>query len=325
MRQRGGYILLISGWILLVKDLPDINQIIKISNYILEQYSPMLLVFIGCMMLYPSKKKENVKQERDIHRRIKMKTYLIDLDGTMYRGTERIEGASDFIDYLIESGNPFIFLTNNATRTGKQNVEHMESLGFKGIKPEHFFTSAMAAAAYVAKTSNKRRAFMIGEAGLKEALEKNGFTICKDHVDFVFVGLQKDADYSLYSEALAHLLKGAQLIGTNSDRLLAKAGGFNVGNGAVIAMMEYASGQTSPKIGKPYAPILELALDEFNLKKEDVVLLGDNLETDIRLGTDHGVETIFVTSGVHHEEDIERLKIHPNRTIADVRELIVKK
>lgn len=64
MRQRGGYILLISGWILLVKDLPDINQIIKISNYILEQYSPMLLVFIGCMMLYPSKKKRKRKTRK---------------------------------------------------------------------------------------------------------------------------------------------------------------------------------------------------------------------------------------------------------------------
>lgn len=251
-----------------------------------------------------------------------MKTYLIDLDGTMYRGTEIISGAKEFIDGLIARNESFVFLTNNAKRTKRQNVEHMEKMGFTGIREEHFFTSSMAAAKYTAANYTGRNAYYIGQDGLREALLENGFHITEENVDFVFVGLDIEGTYEKYSKALDFLLKGAELIGTNNDRLLAKAGGFNVGNGSIVAMFEYAIGKESPKIGKPHAPILEEALKYFDLKKEDCMLLGDNLETDILLGVENGVETTFVTSGVHTIADIERLHIYPDHTIDDLRELI---
>ncbi len=251
-----------------------------------------------------------------------MKTYLIDLDGTMFRGTECIDGAIPFINYLLENNKKFLFVTNNATRTRKQNVEHMLALGFKGIKEEHFYTSSMAAAGYIKKHSDKRKAWYIGKDGLKEALLQEGFQITEDHPHFVFVGLDDEGTYAMYSKALGFLLDGAQLVGTNADRLLAKKGGYNIGNGSIVKMLEYASGQVSKQIGKPNSPILEGALDLLQLSKEDVVVLGDNLETDIALGTNHGVETIFVTSGVHQREDCDRLHICPTRIIDNVRELI---
>ncbi len=249
-------------------------------------------------------------------------TYLIDLDGTMYCGNTLILGAKVFIDWLLEKNIPFLFLTNNATRTARQNVEHMERLGFQGIREEHFFTSAMASARYVAKESSLRKAFVIGMEGLREALLKEGFQIVEKNADFVFVGLDKNANYRRYSDALAQLLNGAQLIGTNFDRMIATSEGFDVGNGAIVHMLEYASGQTSPRIGKPYAPILELAMEAHGLTKEDVILIGDNLETDIRLGYEQDVRTIFVTTGVHHPSDMERLAIYADRVVDDLRELI---
>ncbi len=96
------------------------------------------------------------------------RTYFLDLDGTMYRGDTLIEGAKAFIDWLLATSQSFLFLTNNATRTARQNVEHMERLGYQGIKEEHFFTSSMASARYVAKHSDKRKVFVIGMDGLKE-------------------------------------------------------------------------------------------------------------------------------------------------------------
>lgn len=252
------------------------------------------------------------------------KTYLIDLDGTMYRGSEIIEGAKEFIDYLIQSEHPFCFLTNNAMRTKKQNVEHMEKMGFTGIKEENFFTSSMAAAKYIAKHNSGRKAWMIGQDGLKEALEDEGFTITKENADFMFVGLDRTATYEAYCEALDIVLRGAQLVGTNTDRLLAKPGGFQVGNGSIVHMFEYASGQQSPKLGKPYAPILEECLNYYRISKDEAIILGDNLETDILLGVENGVETIMVTSGVHDENDIERLHIKPDQVIHNVIDLIGK-
>ena len=89
------------------------------------------------------------------------KTYLIDLDGTMYRGTLLIEGAMHFVHELIKRKEEFYFLTNNAKRTKRQNVEHMERMGYCGIKEEHFFTSAMAAAIYARKHYEGRRAYYL--------------------------------------------------------------------------------------------------------------------------------------------------------------------
>lgn len=249
-----------------------------------------------------------------------MKTFLIDLDGTMYRGNDTIPGAKEFIDTCIERKIPFYFLTNNATRTRQENKEHMEKLGFKGIKESHFFTSSMAAAQTICKTSDKRKAYVVGQAGLKEALIENGFEIVEDDADFVFVGLDAHADYQLYSKALSQLMKGARLVGTNSDRKLPDGDSFKIGNGSIVAMFEYASEQISPKIGKPYAPILNEALATFGLTKEEVIIVGDNLETDIMLGVNCGVDTLFVTSGVHSFEDIERFNIHPTYRVHNLME-----
>ena len=155
-------------------------------------------------------------------------------------------------------------------------------------------------------------------------MEDNGFTVSDQDVDLVFVGLDNTGTYEKYSKALDFLLKGAKLIGTNNDRLLAQPGGFAVGNGSIVAMFEYASGQVSPKIGKPHAPILEEALKYFQLNADEAVILGDNLETDILLGVENHVDTIFVTSGVHQREDVEKLQIYPTRTIDDLRELLAE-
>jgi len=229
-----------------------------------------------------------------------MKTYLIDLDGTMYSGNTNIDGAREFIAYLQEKGFPYIFLTNNATRTKTQAKEHMLNLGFKNIKEDDFFTSAIATAKYIAKNYSERKCFMIGESGLEEALKEENFIFVEDKADFVVVGLDRKANYTKYSEALHHILAGAKFIATNSDRLLANNGLF----------------------GKPYQTILNILLEDKNLKKEDIILLGDNLETDIKLGYEGNIETIMVCSGVHDENDIERLKVYPTKVIKNLRELI---
>ena len=253
------------------------------------------------------------------------KVDIIDLDGTMYRGNTNIDGAREFIDYLHLKNLPYIFLTNNATRTKKQAKEHMLNLGFKDIKEEDFFTSAMAAAKFIAKNYSEKKCFMLGESGLEEALKEYNFEIVKENANFVVVGLDRNATYKSYSEALHHILAGAKFIATNPDRLLANNGTFDIGNGAVIDMLEYASGVEAIKIGKPYQIILDILLEEKNLKKEDLIFIGDNLETDIKLGYDAKIETIMVCSGVHTEKDIERLKVYPTRVVKNLRELIKQK
>lgn len=251
-----------------------------------------------------------------------MKTYIIDLDGTMYSGNKNIDGAREFVNYLQEKNIPYIFLTNNATRTKKQAKDHMLNLGFKNIKNEEFFTSAIAAAKYAAKNFTKRDCFTIGEDGLIEALADEGFNFVQEAADFVFVGLDRKADYRKYSDAIHNILSGAKFIATNTDRLLPNNGKFDAGNGSAVAMIEYATNIQSIKVGKPYPIILDILITEYNLKKEDLILIGDNLETDIKLGYDAKIETIMVCTGVHTKDDVERLKIYPTSCISNLKELI---
>lgn len=248
--------------------------------------------------------------------------YMIDLDGTMYHGTKRIESAKVFIDWCLAHQQPFLFLTNNSSRSPKQSAEHMLKMGYSQIEPKHFYTSAMAAADTVAKQTNKRKAYWIGEEGLKEALLQQGFIWDDSAPDFVFVGLDRQASYTDYSRAIRHVLNGAELVGTNNDRILLSEQGANVGNGSVVALFEYCTGRTAMKIGKPHLPIFEGAVAYAQVNVKEVVVVGDNLETDILCGNQAQVKTILVTTGVHQRNDIDRLNIVPTQVVDALTELI---
>ena len=250
------------------------------------------------------------------------KTCFIDLDGTMYRGDTLIDGAIAFIDDLAEQGIPYVFITNNAMRTHAQNAEKMLDMGFHHIKKEDFFTSAMASAAYVRHHFHGNRAYYIGQDGMEEALKEQGFVMDDQNADHVFIGLDVHASYEQYCKAFNLLQKGAKLIGTNSDRRLPHGDGYRIGNGAIVAMFQYASEQEGLIVGKPNASMMEEALLYAGIEAKDCVMIGDNLETDILFGIQNHVETIFVTTGVHDEEDAQRMNIHADHTIHNLKELI---
>ena len=251
------------------------------------------------------------------------KFYMIDLDGTMYHGTNILPGAKDFINHLVRNNIEFIFLTNNSSRTQTQAANHMLKMGFENIKPEMFYTSAMAAADTISRLyPNKRKAAYIGENGMRKALIDYGFIIEHDKPDFLFVGLDRNATYRDYSFAIRALKTGAILVGTNNDRILLSEDGENIGNGSVVAMFEYAADVEAIKIGKPHPAIIEGALRYANVIKDDVIIIGDNLETDIKLGVNAGIETILVTTGINTMEDCYRLDIKPTYIVDKLSTLI---
>lgn len=253
------------------------------------------------------------------------KFYMIDLDGTIMKGTQRIEGAKEWIDYLLREEISFLFLTNNASRTPHQACEHLLNIGFEGIKPEHFYTSAMAAAHRIAKDyPNKKEAYYIGELGLKQALIENGFNINPEEADFLFIGLDRQADFKDYSCALRTVKENTLLVATNDDRVLITEQGVNIGNGSVVAMFEYATNRKAIKIGKPYAPIVEGALRYAQVHRSDVLIVGDNLETDILCGIENDIESLLVTTGVHNMEDCKLLNIYPTYIVDNLKGLIKK-
>lgn len=257
-----------------------------------------------------------------MHPILQHKTLFLDLDGTMYRGDKVIESAKTFVDVLNKEQIPYYFLTNNAMRTHAQNRKKMEDMGFRHLQDAQFFTSAMAAAGYVRHHTSYQRAFYIGEAGLEEALIEQGFVLCDEDVEVVFAGLDMHVTYEKLCRAFYHIQKGARLVGTNPDRRLPYGDHDRIGNGAMIRMLEYCSEQKAMMIGKPHEPMMLEALRYAHVEKKDVLMIGDNLETDVMFGLQHGCRSVFVTSGVHSRKDCRQRDMHPDLIIDDLMELV---
>ena len=253
------------------------------------------------------------------------KTYLIDLDGTMYQGDTVIPEALEFIEHLQRNQIAYLFVTNNAMRTPKEIMVKMHSMGFRGLKETDFFTSAMAAISHMKKTSAATHVFFIGEEGLRQAILRGGYVIDETAAQLVFVGLDTHADYSLYCKA-ARCIKErhALLIGTNSDRRIPQGDHFLIGNGAILQMLAYATEANCITIGKPNAIMMEEVLAYLGKTQHDCVVLGDNLETDIAFAKNNGVKSILVCSGVHTQADAERFSITPDLMVDSLRDLLIK-
>lgn len=232
--------------------------------------------------------------------------YLIDLDGTMYNGNEKILEAADFIERLRGKNKSFLFLTNNSTANPETVTNKLKRVSGVKAYPKEVFTSTDATIIYLHKMK-ARRIYVIGEAGLLEGLQAADFELTDHEVDAVVVGLDSQVDYAQLEKATLLIQGGAAFVGTNPDTNLPTERGLVPGNGALIAFLEASTGQEATVIGKPEAIIMEAALEKIGLKKEEVLMVGDNYTTDIQAGIRNGIDTLLVLTGFTHKEDVADL------------------
>lgn len=232
--------------------------------------------------------------------------YLIDLDGTMYNGNEKIAEAADFVERLRKAKKPFLFLTNNSTAHPEDVSSKLRSISEVEAYPEEVFTSRKATIAYL-KEQKAKRLYVIGEGGLKDGLKAAGFELVDQNVDSVVVGLDSQVDYEMLEKATLLIHEGAEFIGTNPDSNLPTERGLVPGNGALISFLETSTGQKATMIGKPEAIIMDEALEELNLNKEEVLMVGDNYTTDIQAGIRNNIDTLLVLTGFTKKEDVPHL------------------
>src|SRR5215467_2693402 len=177
-----------------------------------------------------------------------MHGYLIDMDGVIYRGSQLIPGADRFIQELRSANVPFLFLTNNSQRTRRDVATRLQRLGL-AVEEEHVFTCAMATARFLARQKPSGTAFVIGEGGLLTALHNNGYAIVDRDPDYVVVGEGRTFTFEMVEAALNMILGGAKLVATNMDPNCPTQHGSRPGCGAVVAMLEAASGLRAFSVG----------------------------------------------------------------------------
>ena len=249
--------------------------------------------------------------------------FLIDLDGTIYRGNQLLQGAIEFLDWLRSQHLEYLLLTNNSTSTPEKIVSSLRKLGIQET-PCRIMTSALATAQYLLdQGKNGSKVYVIGEDGLVQALTDYGFFITKSNPDYVVVGLDRHVDMKKFSIAFKALQQGAKFILTNPDKVLPVEGGsFVPGAGSISALLEYATEISPTIIGKPYPSIFQIAARRLGLETGELMIIGDSLETDIRGGEPLGLLTGLVMTGVTSNEQLEGSATKPDYVVNSLREFI---
>ncbi|MDN3019804.1 TIGR01457 family HAD-type hydrolase [Paenibacillus sp. BSR1-1] len=242
------------------------------------------------------------------------KGYLIDLDGTMYKGTERIEAASDFVKSLRAKKIPYLFVTNNSSRTPAQVAEKLRDFDIPA-EEELVFTTSQATANYIYETKKDATVYVIGEEGLRSALEEKGFQFAQENAEFVVIGIDRSISYEKLAVACLAVRNGATFISTNGDIAIPTERGLVPGNGSLTSVITVST-QTKPIfIGKPESIIMEQALKVLGTAKEETIMVGDYYDTDILAGMNAGMDTLLVHTGVTTKELLKGYKQKPTYAI----------
>lgn len=248
------------------------------------------------------------------------KSYLIDMDGVIVRGGELIPGADAFLDRLHQRNIKFLILTNNPIYTQVDLQHRLQRMGVN-LTTDHIYTSALATALFLKSQKPNATAFVIGESGLTEALHDVGYILTEHHPDYVVLGETTSYSYSRITQAVRLVSEGARFIATNPDPSGPGDGGLVPACGAIAALIETATGVHPYFVGKPNPLMMRTALRFLNEHSENAIMVGDRMDTDVRVGIESGLETILVLSGVTTPEMIDQFPYQPTRVVNSVADL----
>lgn len=255
---------------------------------------------------------------------LKEKTaFISDMDGVIYHGNRILPGALEFVEWLKKNNKNFLFLTNSSERSPRELKEKLARLGID-VGQENFYTSALATASFLKSQNPAASAYVIGEPGLMNALYDAGITMNDVDPDYVVVGESRSYNIEKIEHAIHLIFKGARLIGTNPDLTGPTEKGIVPATGALIAPIELATGSKAYFVGKPNPLIMRHALKKLSVQREETVIIGDRMDTDIIAGIESEIETILVLSGVTAPDDMKKFAYRPGYIFSGLDELVSK-
>lgn len=243
--------------------------------------------------------------------------FICDMDGVIYHGNELIPNVKEFISWLEENKKNFLFLTNGSGRSPRELAQKLERMGLN-VGEEHFYTSAQATASFLASQCPNGSAYVIGEPGLTYAMYEAGFSMNDINPDYVVFGATKSLNYEQIEKASRLVMKGAKLIGTNSDLTDPSENGIIPACRALISPIELTTGRKAYYIGKPNPLMMRHALKKLGCHRADAALIGDRMDTDIIAGIETEMDTVLVLSGVTTLQDLEKFPYRPKYILKDV-------
>jgi len=251
------------------------------------------------------------------------KAYICDMDGVLFHGNKLIDGAKEFVDWLKKQGKKFLFLTNSSGSSPKELQQKLAHMTIE-VGEEHFMTSALATASFLASQRPNAGVFVIGESGLINALHHRGFYIDQVNPDYVIVGETQTYNFQQIQHAIQLVLNGARLIGTNPDLTGPAEQGIVPACRALISPIEMATGRKAYFIGKPNPLMMRHAIKKIRCRREETLIIGDRMDTDIIAGIESEIETVLVLSGITKKDDLKLFPYQPDHVLDSVVDIIRK-
>jgi len=249
--------------------------------------------------------------------------YILDLDGTVYRGEDIIPGAPQTIAALRQRGCGVVFLSNKPLERRQAYAEKLTRLGIP-TSAEDVINSSLALARYLAREMPGATVYAIGEPSLLEELAEAGLGLSDkaEEIDVVVASFDRTFDFFKLNVGFQALRRGARFLATNADPTCPVPAGEVPDAGAVIGALEGCSGRKVELIvGKPSPLIVEMALERLGLPAEVCLVVGDRLETDIVMGRRAGMATALVLTGVTRREDLAHAAVQPGYVLESIAEM----
>ena len=249
------------------------------------------------------------------------KGFICDMDGVIYHGNRILPGVAEFIDWLHREKKEFLFLTNNSGSTPRELQQKLARMGLD-VPEKHFYTSALATAAFLKEQAPGCSVYAIGEAGLLNALYDAGITMNDVNPDYVVMGEGKAYSLDTLTKATNLVMKGAKLIGANSDLSGPIENGIAPACRALVAPIEMATGTQAYFCGKPNPLMMRTGLRLLGCHSSEAVMVGDRMDTDIISGMESGMSTILVLSGVSSREALRTFAYRPTMVLDGVGDIV---
>lgn len=254
----------------------------------------------------------------------KKKNYLIDMDGVLVKGRTMIPGADAFIEQLRACGLKFLILTNNTMYTPRDLAFRLQIAGLN-VNSDNIFTAALATARFIhSQQPGAKKVYVIGEAGLTQALHEVGCVQTDMEPDYVVLGEVGHYNFEQITIAIRLIADGALFLATNPDATGPDEAGIVPATGSLAALIEKATNKSPFFIGKPNPFMMRSALNYLGVHSEDTVMIGDRMDTDIVSGVMSGLETVLVLSGVMAEEDIQQYPYRPTHIVRSIADLSIE-
>jgi arabinose operon protein AraL len=260
--------------------------------------------------------------------------FIFDLDGTVYLGESALPGAVKCIAELRRRSKRILFISNKPLEPGRVYAEKLTRLGIPAVEND-IITSAYVLGYHLKRTEPDLRLYVIGEASLLDELRGHGLNVCDefldqdsknvidpDGIDAVVVAFDRTLDYRKLNTAYQALMRGARFFATNADKICPMPGGGIPDAGATITALEHITGRKVELVaGKPSMLVMQVAAQRLGLEPQCIMMVGDRLETDIRMGQAAGMVTGVVLTGVTRREDVARLETPPDYILENLGEL----